>query len=206
MYTKTEEDFLFKRIRKINEESYQEETRPNTLSTTQLIKQPKQISLDLEYRGLKKEEEVLKLLPSVLGTVVHNAILEKEPDRQEKEVNGYTITGGADKILNGQVWDLKFVKVFNYIKLKRELTNISEYKHLDLMQLKQTSPSIFKYVLQLSVYNWLYDLKTEEGFIYFIHPDYGKQYAKEVPSQAHKVKLSLYSHSEVVTYIKQLIL
>jgi len=184
-------------------QGYSGKKEVNRISTTEFTKSDKQILLT-QRRLLKPyqtEVNVLNLQNSVHGTILHNSILQVEPPRQEKSIGKFTISGQCDRIFEGVPYDLKNVSVYSGKDLFRELELCPRYYDLPLEDLYELYPSIFKFLSQLSIYSWLYDLKSEVGYITFIFNNWSFKDKTTVPSKNMEIELKLASHDKVIEYL-----
>jgi hypothetical protein len=195
--------WIAERYADLSEQGYSGKRELNRISTTQFSGSDKQILLD-QRRILKPYQvnvDVLNVQNSVHGTILHNSILQIEPDRQEKSIGKFTISGQCDRIKDGVAYDLKNTSVYSGKDLFRELDLCPDYYDLSLEDLYELYPSIFKFLSQLSIYSWLYDLKSEVGYITFIFNNWSFKDKSTIPSRNMEIELRLASHSKVEEYL-----
>jgi len=185
------------------EKAYSGKRELNRISTTEFSGSDKQILLGQRrlQNPYKVDVNVLNLQNSVHGSILHEAILGVEPDRKEKKIGKWTISGGADRIEDGVVYDLKNTSVYSGKDLFRELDLCTDYYDLSLEDLYELYPSIFKFLSQLSIYSWLYDLKSEVGYITFIFNNWSFKDKTTIPGKNMEVEFRLASHSKVEEYL-----
>jgi len=192
------------RLIELSEKAYSGKKQVNRISTTEFSKSDKQILL-AQQRILKPyqiEVDVSTLQNSVNGSIIHEAYLGEEPKRIEKKIGKWVISGQADRIKNNILNDLKNVSVYAGKDLFRELELYPEYYDIPLEDLEVKCPSIFKYLSQLSIYNWLYDLPSENvGIITFIFNNWSYRDEKTISSRNLEVEFKLANHTKIVDYL-----
>lgn len=204
-------------------DSYDYINDPKYLSTTTLLKPVKQVIL--ARRMENQVEDLADKVNTFIGSAVHSALehgwenkesrdasLKKlgykqevidsivinpetpddsviavyvEPPRRFKEVNGITIGGRPDLILDGRLHDYKTTSTFKWTKGDFE-----------------------DYILQLSIYRWLYEdlVDHENASICFVFKDWKSTQAENNPnypdSPLKELEISLMSLEETKQYIE----
>jgi hypothetical protein len=189
------------RLIDIYEEAYSGKPELATISATEFVGSNKQILL--KQRRIKDfyklTKEVSSIQQSVLGTIMHSGIYPNEPSRRTKKIGKWTISGQADNITEGTLYDLKYMAVFTANMLQKEMRRYNS--RLALEDLKVKFPTIFKFTIQLSIYNWLYDLKSEVGYILQVVSNWSIRDRSTIPNKSSLQDIEIYSHKEVVEYL-----
>lgn len=166
-------------------DSYDYNDDPKTISTTTLLKTPKQIILARRVPKSMQVQDVWEKSDSALGSAAHTAIENTwlDPAKREaalntlgipqsvqkrivvnpegdlpkgalpvymenrltKVVNGWTVTGKYDLIIEGEVQDYKFLKTFAYSKgltIDKFKMQGSIYRYLDPVKITQDSLTV----------------------------------------------------------------
>jgi len=196
-------EWLALRYIEISLKSYSGTKEVNRISTTEFSKSDKQILLGQERikDSYKITVDVADIVSSVLGTIVHEGILETEPTRKTKKIGKWTISGQADKIENNTIYDLKHTSVYSGKNLLRELDLYPKYYDMSLEDLYVKCPSIFKYLSQLAIYNWLYELNNDVGYITFIFNNWTFKDKSTVPYKNMQVEFKLPSIEKIKEYV-----
>ncbi len=196
-------DWIALRYIELYETGYDGVRTLDRISTTEFAKSDKQILLEQQRikNPYKVEKDVAQLINSVNGTSLHNTILGVEPDRQEKEIGKWTISGGADRIEAHTVYDLKNTSTLEGKKLKRDLEMCPNYPDLSLEDLQAKFPTLFKFLFQLSNYKWLYELPTDVGYINFVFNNWTFMDKEILPSKVMEFKFHLAPFDKVINYI-----
>jgi hypothetical protein len=204
-------------------DTYDYDSRKNYVSATTLIRNPKQVVLGKRVNKADYPIDIATLVPSRTGTAVHDSIEKAwhsddlarslkrlgfsdkiasnvvvNPTtveqgqipvymeiRSEREIDGYIVAGKFDFVAEGRLEDFKHTSTYTYTK--------------------QVNDEKFR--LQGSIYRWLNpDIITEDYMlIQYIFKDFsparvGQPNYPPTPSFAHKI--SLMSHEETDTYIR----
>lgn len=199
--------YLANRLVDISEASYGGEPTPNLISATTLAQPIKEIihKLNRVEAPYKVTIDANSLIKSVNGSILHEAYLQDEPDRQFKTILGYTISGGTDYLRptgpDGalELRDIKTTSSFNVQKIKAEAELCPIGMPLADMRIKY--PTMFKYVSQLSIYNWLYDLNLSVGYLDFIIMNHSPMDMSTTGPQMQGFQIPLASIEETVAYI-----
>lgn len=180
----------------LSEVAYSGRRELNRISTTQFSNSDKQILLDQRRiaEPYKIERDVAQLINSVNGSVLHEAILVKEPDRMEKSIGKFKISGQTDRINDGVLYDLKHTSTLAGKHLFRELEVHPNYDEMSLEDLYTKCPTIFKFLSQLSIYSWLYNLENPVGYISFVFNNWTFMDKSVIPNRITQVELKLASH------------
>ena len=178
-------------------DNYDYDSDPNTISTTTIIK-PTQEVLLMERHGRNLEADAMGRLWAVLGTAVHS-VLESVPrhdadaeTRLSANVDEFTISGKPDLIRDNQVKDYKLTSAFKIIFASYE-----------------------DWILQLSIYRWLYlqthgVLLKDQGRIIYLLRDWNKKDLKSALKKNWKypaqpmgfIDLDLWSEEETLNFLQ----
>ena len=156
--------------------------KKRAISVTTLIDSPQKWALSKRIPPEDNPLDVSQLVSSSIGSAIHYGLEQvwKNPykaletlgfskevietievyteRRTEKEINGWTVSGSADLILNGHLYDYKTVDIYGY---KRQ-SNLN------------------KFTKQLSIYRWLNQdiVRSDEAFICYYIRDWSAREAK----------------------------
>jgi hypothetical protein len=185
----------------ISESSYSGVKAPKRISATQFLQAPKQIMLSFTP-NYKPVIDISTITNSVIGSILHKQLMPTPPTRQIKILANWEITGEADYIQGDVLKDLKVKSVYSGLKLLKELKQAPQYFKLPVKDLQSKYPSIFSYVMQLSIYKWLYDLPIDTGSILFIHSDWNAKNSSEI-SKIHEVDFILLPEDILLNYLTE---
>ena len=182
--------------------AYSGKPEVNTISTTEFSNSNKQILLkqrairdNIKLDAFVEDEEA-----ATIGTILHSTIFDQEAPRVTKKIGKWTISGQADQIIGGTIYDLKTMSSYSAKLLKADL---EKYEPMSMADLKAKLPVAFKYVSQLSIYNWLYDSDSNIGKILQIIVNHSHLDKLVLPTKYNEIDLMLYSHEEVKTYLRE---
>jgi len=223
--------YIAKQLAKVSDSSYGGDKETKTISSTMFTQSTKQILLHLERaeNPYKLTVDVKDLLASVIGSMFHEKMLVDrdveddglgEPDRQFKELCGFTITGGADYIRQTQVdrtlnsgefipkgtlelRDIKTTSTTNITKLNMELSLYD--KDMSLADMKAKYPTVFKYISQLSIYNWLYDLNLSVGYLDIFMFNWSPMNLNTIGQRVQEIQIDLKPAVEVEKYLTEVL-
>jgi hypothetical protein len=196
-------EWLALRYIDISLKSYSGKRELNRISTTEFSKSDKQILLEQQriQNGYKITVDVEDIVSSVLGTIVHEGILQTEPERQEKSIGKWVISGQADRINNNTIYDLKHTSIYSGKNLLRELDLYPKYHEMSLEDLQVKCPSIFKYLSQLAIYNWLYNLDNDIGYITFIFNNWTFKDKQDIKNKNMQIEFKLPNIDKIEQYL-----
>ena len=183
-----------------SENSYSGVKAQKRISTTQFLHSPKQIILGMSST-YKPTIDITTITNSVIGSILHQELMPGHPPRQIKKLGNWEISGEADYIQNDVLKDLKVKSVYSGLKLLKELKQTPQYFKLPIEELQQKHNSIFTYVLQLSIYKWLYDLPIDTASIIFIHSDWTTKHEAEI-QKIHEVDFILIPEDKLLDYLQ----
>lgn len=217
-------EYLASRLVDISEDSYGGEPTPNLISATTLGQPIKEIihKLNRVDNPYKVTTDVNSLIKSVNGTILHDAYFgpKGEPKRQFKQILGYTISGGADRITYGpndtsvgetddlsilvgqsniKLRDIKTTSTHVVRKIKFELAACPDTISLSDMRIK--FPSLYSKILQQSIYNWLYDLNVSVGYLDFIIMNHSPMDMSTVGPQMQGYEIPLASIEDTIAHV-----
>jgi len=193
---------------------------PGTISATEFTGSDKQILLKQERytNPYKITVDVADIVASSMGTKLHELFMDTgEPPRQFLQITDqFKISGGADRIetpegkilltleeivgSNGTVYDLKTTSSFVAKRLLNELDRMGDEK-LPLTELKEKYPAVFKYTIQLSIYNLLYKLNSTIAYLQILITNWSQMNANELPGKHWTQVIDIYSKEETLAYI-----
>lgn len=202
--------YMAYRLIELSESSYGGLKEQNIISASMFSASVKQMLLHLQRTEAfyKVTVDVSDVIKSVQGSALHEMYLVDEPARIFKEVLGYKISGGADYIRYNEelgVMELRDIKTTSVKQVKNLKDELEVYKHCSLADLKVKYPTIFKYNIQLSVYNWLYDLNIGVGNLDFVMMDWTNMHLSSIGAMIQTIQLPLYSAKETEEYVESIV-
>jgi len=203
--------YLANRLIEISEDSYGGKRESNLISATSLANPIQRIIYDLERADnfYKITTDVNDIIKSTQGSILHTAYVPNEPPRQFKTILDYTISGGADYIRstgpNGttELRDIKTTSSLNVQKIKTEYELCPANITLADMQVKY--PTLFKYVSQLSIYNWLYDLDLSVGYLDFVIMNHTARDISNTGYQIQGFEVNLASVKDTINFVTDIV-
>lgn len=179
-------------------DGYDYDARPNSISTTTLIRPLRQLVLTQQNKGLKKSIDIAELAASRMGTAMHDAF-EKACSKLEVVQEAMRLHGIPEKVIeraviNPEVVNEGDVPIYVEQRSEKELEGFIITGKFDLVMngnlsdLKSTScwsvifgSNIENYVKQGSIYKWLnQDKITEDTLsIHYIFTDWSAVKAKQ---------------------------
>ena len=218
--------YLADKLIELNESSYGGAHEATTISASMFSKSIKQIILHLNRAEnfYKTTVDVSDLIKSVQGSILHEAYLGTEPSRQFITIDGYTISGGADRItygpndtpllksddlsiLDGQtnikLRDIKTTSTHVVAKLKAEMQ--MHKLGTPLADMKVHTPVLFKYVIQQSIYNVLYGLNLTTATLDVICMDWTQANRSTIGEMLQPIDIPLATPADTISFITDIV-
>ena len=188
-------------------------SKKNQISATSILKPIKEIVLSICHPEIQKSVDLSDMAPSVMGSAMHmwlekavqspetrakafaaldilsgeDSVVMSCEQRAEREIDGYTISGKYDLVVNGEVWDLKTMSVWGWI--------LGSNKE--------------KFIKQLSIYRWLNPdtITSDIGHIIYWFTDWSAKDARQkrdYPQQrCFTEEIALWSFEQVEAYLSE---
>ena len=214
--------YMANKLIELNESSYGGAHEATTISASMFSHSIKQIVLHLNRAEnyYKTTTDISNLIKSVQGSILHEAYLVVEPSRQFITINGFTISGGADRItygpddtpllesddisiLDGQtnkkLRDIKTTSTHVVAKLKAEME--MHNPGTPLADMKVHTPVLFKYVIQQSIYNVLYNLNVSTATLDVVCMDWTQANRSTIGEMIQAVDIPLASIDDTIAFV-----
>jgi hypothetical protein len=209
-------DYIALRLAELHANGYSGKKDYNNVSASMFSMSMKQMlyTLDAIKSDSIKTIDVSIVFASVLGTNLHTLFLGKEEDRVFKKIGKWTLSAEADRIEspdgtntntirfeNGHVIDIKSTSTFMFKKFLADKDTFARIGTMSIEDMKVLAPTLFKYTIQISDYNWMYDLNKPTGYLDFIMINWTQMNLSELGERIQRQPINLFSKEELEAYI-----